>query len=534
MLKFHLISTLLIATILLSLSSCGEDNLVSPSNLDESTPASSTFHYGEFIDLRDGTVAFQDLASAQRFFEAMKADPTHEEGYYNFLGSFTVGKAFNSLEPFQSIELVSDADRSKLIAIGEIRHKLAAEVFGEKRAYDSDIRLNGFIADDQFAAILNQDGKIFIGEDTYEYTPFGLFVYEAAQVEADHLSQIHDAEYLRVLISRYTNGAKLEEILPGIRYFKPAPVTGHTAATRKIAEGSTPKDLNEDALNMCGGASSSTLWNLFGPSSDCSDHFSKRERVKTKIWNQNFYVFSSLGMSVRKQKRFGRVWWANKADELELGCSFLDFEFPTGIDRGSPFQDQNRIDQLFGIRMNDGTFFDFRGNVLNSGPVFEAMQSIADNLPETEIVNGIENIEVRVFVNVFGRRFNETFRAGDYFDWRDLLDSQIEGLVNGVLRDIDPNAGLRDDEIEFIDPSTDRMVATAQAIERNRRNIANMSHYFDFNTGQIGVTLGDGFEINTDDLTNAFSYDILRGLVWGAAREGRSTRGNWVGMSVDN
>ena len=60
----------------------------------------------------------------------------------------------------------------------------------------------------------------------------------------------------------------------------------------------------------------------------CTDYHSKRERIKTKVWNQNYVLYSSIGISVRAQKRRLRIWWANKVDELRLGFSHATFEYP--------------------------------------------------------------------------------------------------------------------------------------------------------------------------------------------------------------
>lgn len=70
---------------------------------------------------------------------------------------------------------------------------------------------------------------------------------------------------------------------------------------------------------------------IFGPSKKCIDKFASDRRIKTRAWNQNFLVYSSVGIRTKTQKRTLGVWWASDSDEIELGYEIVKYMFE-GVD----------------------------------------------------------------------------------------------------------------------------------------------------------------------------------------------------------
>lgn len=72
----------------------------------------------------------------------------------------------------------------------------------------------------------------------------------------------------------------------------------------------------------------SNIWDdIFGPAEDCLDYFESDKRIKTKVWSQNYLIFSSAGIKVESQNRFLRIWWAENINEVELGYTTVYFEY---------------------------------------------------------------------------------------------------------------------------------------------------------------------------------------------------------------
>ncbi len=70
-------------------------------------------------------------------------------------------------------------------------------------------------------------------------------------------------------------------------------------------------------LSPCGGFSGWANW-LFGDSRICHSNFTNKSRVRTKFWNQNYYLWRSVGVKVKHQFKT-LVWYDAKIDELRLG-----------------------------------------------------------------------------------------------------------------------------------------------------------------------------------------------------------------------
>ena len=218
-------------------------------------------------------------------------------------------------------------------------------------------------------------------------------------------------------------------------------------------------------------------------------------------------------------------------DELELGTGFFNYEFQLPDPPAPP--------SMFGgpgilaARYADGTMIGFNGQILNSGPLFDRMRSIGDNLPFLPVVDE-DWVQLRFFVNLGFIQFDQTFSAADYLDFRNMLDDFLEDQVPDLLR----QAGNIPDQMEMVQVDARRMQVAADILDRNRRNIANMKHYFAFNTGQIGISgnpsVSGGIGLDLSNIMNAYDYETVRGLVYGAGRRGGSVRGNWVGMEQDN
>ena len=513
----------------LLLSGCEQDDSSLQPNADFTA-------FGVSFQVEDATLTFANQEDFSQLYD--RAVVNTDEAADHFAAAIKEAmdrSAFTSLHPHLEDTELSEAQVADYVRVIRKRKELIEGVYDVELS-DEDLEFAEFIADPTLASLLNKDGDIRIGTFTYHYTPFGLFVATSESGEEAFRAVMQSASSVKTFVQDHHSAkGSLIPVAPGLQHYVAdvTPFNDIKGVEELAPVTNAAKDLDELSLDMCGGQNNTTVWtSVFGPSADCTDEFASNRRIKTKIWDQNYLLFASLGTNVRSQRRRVGVWWASQVDELELGTGFFNYEF-TLPDPPAPPSQFGGGRGILAVRYDDGTTIGFNGQILQSGPVFNRTRSIAANLPFLPVVDP-DWIEARVFIKLGGITINQEFRASDYLNFRRIVDDFIEDEVPNFLR----NVGNIPDQVEFIQVDARRMQVMADILNRNRRNIANMKHYFDFNTGQVGISgnpsIPGGLSLDLSDIMNAYDYDQVRGLVYGAGRRGSTVRGNWVGMSQDN
>ena len=78
---------------------------------------------------------------------------------------------------------------------------------------------------------------------------------------------------------------------------------------------------------------------LFGPSKFCTDKFNNTKyRIKTKFWDQHYFLGRSIGISTKHQRKRLGIWWTISTWEIRLGINRVYFEYkiPTISLRNTP------------------------------------------------------------------------------------------------------------------------------------------------------------------------------------------------------
>lgn len=202
------------------------------------------------------------------------------------------------------------------------------------------------IGDDYFAGLLNFDREIVIGGKLHKYTNNGVF-----RVNLDKKTNL-DAYILANNITELnppnpdTIERGLVQVTPDIdRYAKllyqdPCdtvpydPGFGDDILSEKCFSGgggSAPSNNNSFAayhtenmknymkdLMPCDSQSGGVFgWNPFGTSRNCFSNHSDDYRTKTKYWNEDLLVYTSIGVKIKHQKK-GLWWYAKTTDEIAL------------------------------------------------------------------------------------------------------------------------------------------------------------------------------------------------------------------------
>lgn len=469
----------------------------------------------------EGIITFNSLNEAKVFFSKFKDSSFDEIAFENRITEIIESTTFLPLQPFHEYENMSAENIEhyrELLLRNE--HLIRTYQGSDFNTTDMDEDFDLFIKDEYFSSMLNIEGKIKIGLDIYHYTPFGLFIYNTSEGEETVKSVLNSSDKLHDLIRNKDlySIPKLIEI--GVKFYIPESQEGEFLHSGSVGTG---RDIDESGFTFCGGMVNNTVWgSIFGPSSDCTDSYSHRRRIKTKIWSQNYLIYSSVGTSVRSQKKtIG--WFASDIDELEIGIDNLSFTYPQ-IDFPTPDFPQLRL----AYQLPNGQFIGQNGQVLAQSPFGNNATSIMQNFP----INIDDDwISARIYARLFGSTLiNENYSAAELLDINDRIDDLIRSSVNGALRDF---AGI-EDGFQIFDMNNQETAMIFANRVKGGFNRSRLQYILDWNT----ATLGFGGNPSTGnlnfDLTNfdAFGYEVMRALVWGGGRRGNTIGGNRVGMTL--
>jgi hypothetical protein len=514
----------------------------------------------------DGVVAFQDQAAFHQLMAQFKEEGDSFERNVQYLASLPA-QQFAPLAPVYAYEddaaIKAYADK-KLNTLAASNPHLTTTELAALEVDDEDT----IIADPHFASLLNANRELVIGSTFYKYTVYGVFM-GAKSVAAKVRTA---ASTFRPNPRKYNKEAHYN-LGGGVGYFPqefaaktqtvsaPVPVAAaRTLTTARVAAvpacpitaraapariapvdaqqariapiddcgggggggtggGSTgggssgpPAMPATDTLPLCSGMKKS-LWNtIFGPSTVCTQKWSSTKRLKTKVWNQNYFVYSSIGISVRSQSRKLRIWWAKKTDELLLGYNTITFDYPWSVNAINPNMFQN-----------GGEVYSYKGQTVNSywtggGKLWNTAQ-----FPIGTVNNNW--LEVQIYLPLYNDNIGYSVSTKDINNY---AESKLRSAINSFIRkQTKPDektptviTAMTQDKARYIHHNW----------KKHRTNENKIIEVFDWNTAQISVSFnpGSGSGASPDVKKTAKSYELILADVYGVGRRGNTWKGSRV------
>ena len=342
--KFNYSLPLMLIVTVFIFNACNEEQL---SPVD---PAVDTNGLNNAI-VEDGRIVFDNPSSLESFMKDAQAKDFIDE-YVPSIRKYE-NYGFNSLVPLFEEDDIVRIEEYKQAKIARLRKESAknGRAFYEEDIDDED----ELIADSYFASLLNEKRELQVGDMVYKYTEYGAFY-----TMKDNLNKLY--QYLENV-----NSSKLAslpagedtEIVPGIYLFKQdyrasiqdsyqyenargidtvttdltptfEPIDGPDGGGGGSAPKPKPIPSAPDPLTLgsCGAMNSNLITKIFGPAITCHDYFDSKKRIRVRAWNQNFAVYSSLGVKVKSQRKRVGIWWESDADELILGIDVASFKIP--------------------------------------------------------------------------------------------------------------------------------------------------------------------------------------------------------------
>lgn len=272
---------------------------------------------------------------------------------------------------------------------------------------------DSLITDPYYAAILNDNREIQIGDKVYRYIEEGLLVYDYdpnnpfVPETIEQYPELNEGESCPVF-----DGNGNQANLYGMCYgTEEDDQTGREGSGNHDFGSSqpdvnNPQPLNDNTLSLLSGViipaqdiksvvykkgNGSGSWlqkgisACFGTNVTITNHFNSTHRMKLRMFSQDYLIYRSSGLTVRMQKKKFGIWWRKKAEEFVYGWSPIELRFkynsikvpfynpnsqqqdyPTAMSKKFPFSNSNI--ELFYI-----PFVDYNVTTGNLNSVYKAL-----------------------------------------------------------------------------------------------------------------------------------------------------------------
>ena len=328
-----------------------EENATQKNKIDVST-----------LEVVDGKLQFTNKQSLKQFILETKT-----EDFKRVIMNLNE-KGFSSLRPFfeendnLGIDDFLTSKKSKIIKKG---------LLYSLKSNDDEIDLDDeLVSDEGFAAVLNDEREIYIGDKFYKYTTNGLYFCEKKneQILRDYLVDFENSitsksDYITSRIAPCD--APMQK--SSNDYLSIAPVeTTETQITNEITlvqascEGGGGGSSGGGSGGGSSGGGSSTsypilkpqtfgscvysedsIWQqVFGNRIKCNDYHDSTHRIQTQFWNENYFIFSSIGTKAKYQKK-RTIGWSESgtAEFVELGINSVKYTYNHALKQYNPFGD---------------------------------------------------------------------------------------------------------------------------------------------------------------------------------------------------
>lgn len=511
----NLLLALLVGLVMVA---CGKkDNALAPVN------------GGNQVSVKNGRLAFANEDAFKQFMAYAKEANFNLE-YKGKLNAWAQ-QGFSSLQPEHSQNSSAYVAQTEQRKIAE--HNKLSQMYPTARALSNPQGIDdedALIADPFFASILNEQREVQVGNKVYKYTVEGVFVVNADKVKDLYtFIAAEEAAQIAAPNRRFAKEQEVQSISKDIVLIRPAQkyesmkiVLDNTCTTCNDAN----QRVDPSQFKMCSTLKKNLWTKVFGPKVECTEYHDKRRRIKTKVWNQNYVLYSSIGISVRAQKRSARVWWANKVDELELGIYQASFRYPKLKVQWPDFSNNYFYTDRSGNMVNQwgqavGNPLGHPQSIFDAFPIKDKDQeffSIYTNLPIVK--NLFKNGKL---VEVKGKDINKLIKS--------QVVSQVKRYWKKAEKELESKSTLM--LAEFPGNTEKDLTVTYIDWSSNKTNENAIRKIFDWNTAQIGfkTNLGDGKGVGFGDFSlkkTAQSYKELLLTGYGVGRRGSTWKGGQV------
>lgn len=484
------------------------------------------------IQVIDNKLKFESSESLVSFIE--QKDEEELKGEIKGLSE----KGFNSLAPL--FDENDDEAIDEFLAQKQSKIAEKGYLYSLKESDEIDTE-DELISDTRFASILNEDREIYVGDNYYVYTTTGLYFCKiededylknylnelkgttaskstflklatpACIIEENHLAKETSKTSINDELTLNPISGEVMPIDQKINYFTTCgngqqSSNGGTTTTTTTTSAPVIPMLIPQNFGTCAYSENSLFQQVFGNTVKCNDYHDSTHRIQTKVWNENYLIFATVGVSAKYQKkRF--IGWSESvtSDEVRLGINHAIYTYKSPISPYNPF-DPSRV-----VVKYKGISYDLYGNIVQNFPIEPNAWPYAQNETVGEV--DIEIFGAELYYPLTGNQANSTINQ-----LLSLIRSNFTGLGNDLNQD---KVGVN--IIKFL-PNEFKIVRT----DIVKKHSSQVKETFDVN---FLLTLKNSSDLNFKTFTdqiNSEKYDDLDIDIYGAALR----NGVWKGKRI--
>lgn len=514
--------------------SCSKEEV---GNTEDKTAENKEEIINSSLTLRKGTLKFKDKETLKKFVENPEPD------YLKNTVTSLRKQGFKSLRPYFNHNDNKSID--SFLKEKKVNKKKNGYLYSLKASDNDNLDLDDeLISDQNFASLLNEDREIYVGDSIYRYTTNG--VYFTSIKNEDKLDFYLDSlnttitNKSQILLDRKMNRmvenqdgqlsitpveGEITQINNSISHYQPtyiAPIDGGGGSGGGGGGGSTPPApeknypiLIPQKFGSCLYSEDSLWQQAFGNRIKCNDYHDSEHRIQTQFWNENYFIYASIGTKAKYQKKRFIGWSESEtADYVELGINSIKYTYNHNVNQYNPFTETHLQFKYKGVTYNqNGTRASLPTNpdpwpIFNENQVFYSLDIYIDD--------------------IFGQTIDETINL-DGENINDAIEDLLEMAANSLPSTLDLQNDINGNKVavKILKFSTNKTeVVIANRVIRHKSNARKT---FDFN---FLLTLPDNVsDPNFKDFLKQFSatkYDVAEVDLYGAGLRGNIWKGKRI------
>ena len=494
------------------------------------------------IELVQGnTIKIESKSALKNIFKDYQKDVAGQN-VFNAEVRVLQGKGFEPLTPIfnenQTTEIQNFVSRKKN-RIGNRNRELGIASKSASTSEDEIDLDDELILDPVLSGLLNEDREIIIADSLYKYTETGLYFCLVKDKQkmytylstltpsakrnkiakiASRVAPCREQEMLKTA-SKVIPEQEVTEVSDGISLFIPSRscdglnIYNPPAPVAVVPPTIIPSPkLIKSSLEISRVDKSGFFEKIFGESEVDTEDYGDGRRIKIKFWNQNYFVFSSLGCSARFQKRekiLGVAYWEKSyATQIELGVNDVsyDYNYNVPVYNAAKYNYENFFIEINGVKY------------AGSGKQIIEFPSGSTNFPFSEPAP--EQLVVHIYRK-------DLFEIN--YDANEIYNKAVDLAVKQAFKQIvsyNPALASVASKVEngdipyqviAVNPLSNKATISTQGLKWTNNDDNAITHYFDFNFlltyKSSYANAGDYLE----GLKGATKYTEVRADIYGAA-----------------
>lgn len=509
---------------LIILSSC-ENNFENEQNLETSN------NFATKLDLIEGTIKIENKTILKRIFKDYKKDTEQQNNFNNEIRKMQ-NKGFKPLTPIFDENDTEKIENFFLTKKQRLQKRnIEFGITAKSAVSDDEIDFDDeLISDPALAGLLNESKEIYVADSLYKYTETGLYfcLIKDKQKLYNYLDKLSatskkkqitnrlapcDEQYPQLEKGSSTNKIiqEVTEVSEGINLF--IPITdcnsGGGGSTPTPTPVLTSPTLIKQNLPICRIEKQGWLEKIFGETEVDTEDYGDGKRVKVKFWNQNYFLFSSIGCSARFQKRVKILgisgWQKSYATQIELGINNIEYTYNFNVPQfnASKYQYSTVFFESNGLKFNQ------EGRVIDKMPTGKSSFIFDSESPQDAL-----NITI----------CNDILTLLNAKEANMIIDNLAKAAVNALpgmadkylLQNKIANGKIKYNVI-IATPLDNKVTFKVMGVKWTNNDDNAITNYFDFN---FLITWDSTYE-NPEDylkgLKGAKKYNALSADIYGAA-----------------